>query len=250
MPFVTVGGATLHYYDMGSGKPIVFVHGNGSSLKMYESEIKFYATRNRVISFDLPGHGKSPDEKVVGNLSYWEYCGQVLGKALKKLNISDFTIIGINGGAIVALYLADNNQAVKGVFADSFEGNTITVNRANDIIRQREHLRRFLFFRFFYRYIYGNYWRRLLDNDSERIINFAQHGGTFFVDPIHVFCPVFLTCSAKDQIIPDIVQKMNNLAKLIPNSRVVVFEGGKHPSCLSNKRSYRTMVNEFIYDCE
>jgi pimeloyl-ACP methyl ester carboxylesterase len=247
MPLLNVANVTLFYNDTGKGNTLVVIHGNGSSLKMYESEIKHYSLKNRVLAFDLPGHGKSADVLNCGDMNYWEFCGMAINLALKQLKINDFTILGVNGGAIVGLYLAIHaGGKVNGIFADSFEGNELPQNRVLDIVNQRQQLQQFFFFRLFYRYIHGKYWRTIMEKDSARLLDFAKHKGIFFKEQLNVFCPVTLTCSAKDNMIPGIVQKMGILSKLIHNSQVVVFEGGRHPACLSNKKAYRKMLVSFL----
>ena len=247
MPYLKVNDIVLHYIDTGNGFPIVLLHGNGSSLKMYDSEIKYFSKNHRVIAFDMPGHGKSAVPEQLNIDNFWENCGKTIYSALYSLNINQFIIIGVGGGTIAGLYLGiEAKEKVLGIFGDSFEGNTLTLERANEIVSQRDQLQRYIFFKLFNSYLHGSNWKSILKADSDRMLYFAKHRGTFFTETIPIYCPVILSCSAKDEIIPGIVQKMNDLTKLIPNSQTVVFEGGKHPSCLSNKKTYRVMVMEFI----
>lgn len=57
--FVDAAGTRLHYVAGGSGSPVVFVHGFGSTWKMWEPAMKEFAPRHRVIAIDLPGLGQS-----------------------------------------------------------------------------------------------------------------------------------------------------------------------------------------------
>jgi len=49
----------IYYEERGSGTPLVFLHGNTASSKMFESIIKLYSDEYRVIAIDFLGHGKS-----------------------------------------------------------------------------------------------------------------------------------------------------------------------------------------------
>lgn len=57
--FVDAAGTRLHYVSGGSGSPIVFVHGFGSTWKMWEPAMREFAPRHRVIAIDMPGLGQS-----------------------------------------------------------------------------------------------------------------------------------------------------------------------------------------------
>lgn len=57
--FVDAAGARLHYVAGGKGRPVVFVHGFGSTWKMWEPSLREFATRHRVIAIDMPGLGQS-----------------------------------------------------------------------------------------------------------------------------------------------------------------------------------------------
>ena len=62
--FVEADGIRLHYVTNGAGsKPIVFVHGFGSTWKMWESSLKKFGGEHRVIAIDLPGLGQSEPSK-------------------------------------------------------------------------------------------------------------------------------------------------------------------------------------------
>jgi len=59
---VVVGGRTIAYRDSGgSGRPIVFVHGNSSSSATWQPLLDGDLGRAyRCVALDLPGHGRSP----------------------------------------------------------------------------------------------------------------------------------------------------------------------------------------------
>jgi pimeloyl-ACP methyl ester carboxylesterase len=57
--FVEVDGVTLHYRDVGSGSPVVLVHGFGASLESWRAVQDALARTHRVIAVDLKGFGWS-----------------------------------------------------------------------------------------------------------------------------------------------------------------------------------------------
>ena len=57
---VAVGGSLMNVVDLGSGTPILLVHGFPLDHSMWRFQIEELAIRNRVICPDLPGFGGSP----------------------------------------------------------------------------------------------------------------------------------------------------------------------------------------------
>ena len=58
--FVVCGDARIAYYDVGRGKPLVLLHGNGEDGSYFERQMDAFASRFRVIALDTRGHGRSP----------------------------------------------------------------------------------------------------------------------------------------------------------------------------------------------
>ena len=57
--FIEAQGIRLHYVRGGTGSPIVFVHGFGSTWKMWEPSLRQFSKTNTVVAIDMPGLGQS-----------------------------------------------------------------------------------------------------------------------------------------------------------------------------------------------
>src|SRR6201987_4442532 len=59
--FIDVGGAPVHVRDQGNpaGVPLVLIHGAGGSLHVWEGWVRELGSTTRLISMDLPGHGRT-----------------------------------------------------------------------------------------------------------------------------------------------------------------------------------------------
>jgi len=117
MPYLTApDGAQLLYLDAGQGKPIVFVHGYGSSHECWNYQVQALHDRYRCVALTLRGHGES--DKPVSRYTYEEFCGD-LEALVKQLGLADVTLVGWSmGAAIVLHYLLDFGLgATKAVFA-------------------------------------------------------------------------------------------------------------------------------------
>ena len=63
--FAKLDGARVHYKSYGKGsEALVLVHGWGCNLEHWRDLVPDLAKRNRVISLDLPGHGKSDKPEI------------------------------------------------------------------------------------------------------------------------------------------------------------------------------------------
>lgn len=110
MPFITVGAENghdidLHYDDLGSGDPVVLVHGWPLSGRSWEGQIPaLVEAGHRVIAYDRRGFGDSAQP--AGGYDY-DTLAADLDALLEKLEVTNATLVGFSmGGGEVARYLA------------------------------------------------------------------------------------------------------------------------------------------------
>jgi non-heme chloroperoxidase len=100
----------LHYEDLGTGKPVVLIHGwplNGASWEKQTAAL--LEAGYRVIAYDRRGFGQSTKPS-----TGYEYdtLAQDLDKLLAKLDLQDVTLVGFSmGGGEVARYLGRYGSA-------------------------------------------------------------------------------------------------------------------------------------------
>src|SRR4051794_36077717 len=58
--WVVVNGDPVNYVEIGSGPPLLFVHGLSGSWQNWLETIPHFARTHRVVALDLPGFGESP----------------------------------------------------------------------------------------------------------------------------------------------------------------------------------------------
>ncbi len=104
MPFKTgmaeVNRTNLYYEVMGEGHPVVLIHGGLLDCRMWEGQFNKFASRYKVIRYDIRGYGKSAPAK--GRYSH----GKDLNELLKFLQVEKAHIIGLSLGGTVAIDLA------------------------------------------------------------------------------------------------------------------------------------------------
>lgn len=100
---VEVEGRPLNVIALGTGDPLLFVHGLGGSWPNWLEQLPTFSARRRVIAFDLPGFGASP--MPAAPISIPGYARIVAG-LMDALGISSAPIVGNSMGGEIAAELA------------------------------------------------------------------------------------------------------------------------------------------------
>lgn len=101
MPYLRSNNGIEWHFDVeGEGENLLFIHGWGVDKKIWRQQLKFFSKYYRVMTVDLPGHGKSSWKKV--ELAEIVEDLQLL---LKQMKFNNVTIIGSSLGGLVALKL-------------------------------------------------------------------------------------------------------------------------------------------------
>jgi pimeloyl-ACP methyl ester carboxylesterase len=110
MPFITSNQnnsepVNIYYEDLGSGKPVVFIHGWPLSGSMWEYQVTQLTQQGlRCIIYDRRGFGKS--DRPFGPYDYDTLAGD-LKALLDELDLSDVTLVGFSmGGGEIAKYFS------------------------------------------------------------------------------------------------------------------------------------------------
>jgi len=108
MPYFTAQDKTkIYYYDWGTGKPVILIHGWPLTSASWEHQARFLAENGfRVIAYDRRGFGRSD----------WAYSGydyDTLANDLKRLmdelDLKETTLVGFSmGGGEVSRYLSQH----------------------------------------------------------------------------------------------------------------------------------------------
>jgi pimeloyl-ACP methyl ester carboxylesterase len=236
------------FYDIqGYGYPLILLHGNSVSSKMFEKDVKFLSKFFQTIIIDFPGHGKS-DRLTQFHDDFWIFNANAVVALTEHLEIEKINIIGTSGGALVGLnicLIAPN--LVNKLVADSFLGMKMTHELADHLAKDRAKAVNQLLAKLFWRQQHGDDWRSVVDKDTQMILKCADNGGRVLVDdPSKIFCPVLATASLEDNLIPDIEPKIREVMNRIPNSIVKIYPHGKHTFMVSNRMEFRKIVLEFF----
>lgn len=105
--FVTVESLRLHYLEVGSGDPVLLLHGWPTSSFLWRNIITEIGKKNRVIAIDLPGFGLSDKPT---DISYsFRFYNRILDGFLQALKIDKLALAVHDLGGPVGLHWACNN---------------------------------------------------------------------------------------------------------------------------------------------
>lgn len=103
MPYFERGGATLYYEEAGTGVPIVFTHGASWNHQQWRPQITHFARTNRVIVWDVRGHGHSSLPE--GRVDSEDFSRDLIG-LLDYLHIGSAVLSGLSMGGHISLQTA------------------------------------------------------------------------------------------------------------------------------------------------
>lgn len=104
--FKKINGLYLYYEIYGTGKPLIFLHGSGGSIRSAAAKIEYFKKYFKVIAIDSRGHGKSIDT-TTKQLTYVQMASDIK-VLLDSINIDSAFVQGQSDGGILGLLLAIN----------------------------------------------------------------------------------------------------------------------------------------------
>lgn len=99
---INVNNININYEVYGEGRPIILLHGNSESHKVFDKLIDRLKRDYKVYAIDSRCHGKSENVK---SISY-ELMAQDVISFIKKLDIEKPVLYGFSDGGIVGLLIA------------------------------------------------------------------------------------------------------------------------------------------------
>lgn len=100
--FQKVHDITLYYEKAGQGKPIILLHGNGESHKIFQKLITLLSNQYTVYAIDSRGHGKSSKAK---ELDYNRMAEDIV-EFIRALKLEKPMLYGFSDGGILGLIIA------------------------------------------------------------------------------------------------------------------------------------------------
>ena len=261
MGMISVNGTRLHYREFGSGEPLVFIHGLGSSAEDWAKQIDFFADRYRVIAFDVRGHGQS--EKPDGPYSISLFAEDAAA-LLRALDAAPASAVGLSMGGMIGLQLAlDAPDLVERLVVvnsapeaelDSLRDRWIYWSRrlATQVLGMRA-TGKMIANRIFVKPEQGTLRQQFIErwaaNDKQAYLNTIDAiAGWSVADRLgEITCPT-LVVSADEDYTPVSVKR--EYAQQIPNAELVVIEDSRHAMPVERPRTFNRVLERFLAEQE
>jgi 4,5:9,10-diseco-3-hydroxy-5,9,17-trioxoandrosta-1(10),2-diene-4-oate hydrolase len=269
--WLEIGGRRVNVIELGSGPPLVFVHGLSGSWQNWLEQLPVFARDHRVVAFDLPGFGASemPDWQI--SISGY---GRWLDALYEALGIDAAAVVGNSMGGFISAELAIAYPArVERMVLVSAAGLTVehqrhdrtlavlrTLDRRlaayagwlgtrSETLARRPRARRMIF---------GLVAHRpdLLPGPlvAEQIRGSGKAGFVPALDALtsypirdrlpEIACPTLIVWGTEDWLVP--ARDADEFARLIPNARKVVWSQTGHMAMLERPAAFNRLLAAFL----
>ncbi len=272
MSFITTqDGAQIYYKDWGSGQPIVFSHGWPLTADAWEDQMIYLAARGfRCIAHDRRSHGRSTQTWDGNDMDTY---ADDLAALTEKLDLKNAVHVGHStGGGEVTRYIGRHGtkrvakavliSAVPPLMLKTPQNPEGTPIEAFDGIRAGSLADRSQFYKDLTTPFFGanrpgskvsqglrdSFWLQSMMGGHKGLYDcIKQFSETDFHEDLKKFgdLPVLLIHGDDDQIVP-IGAAALKTAKLVKNAKLVVYKGGDHGICSTQKERVNEDLLAFI----
>ncbi len=265
--WVSVEDGPLNVIEMGSGPPLLFVHGLGGSWTNWLENIPHLARTHRVVAVDLPGFGASPRPR--GEISITGY-GKVLDELCDALEIERTAVVGNSMGGFIGaeLTIAFPTRVEKLVLVSAAGISSESQRREplltatkrtefaaawfatrSDALVRRPRLRRLLA-----QHVVRHPERLPAPLMAELVRGAGTPGFVDALDALlgyeirerlaRIECPTLIVWGRNDWIVPP--RDAKEFERLIPRSRRVMLDDTGHVPMLERPARFNALLEEFL----
>lgn len=236
----------LAYSDIGTGIPIILIHGLGSRKEVWAPQYPL-SKKYRLITPDLRGHGETVEED---NIRLRTFAKDVL-ELMNFLQIESAVIGGLSLGGIIAqeIYKQAPNRVIKLILSNTTSYiNPLFVQGLMCQTEKRYRNKKFIseiVDRGLYNWGYAEQAKEgFLIRDSYMDSFRAPIGMNYFPTLLAIRVPVLLIGSSQDKVTP--LPNMYLMDLFIANSQKEVFHNCGHLSNIENSGLFNYLIDNFI----
>lgn len=215
---INVNGVTLYYETAGQGPPLIMLHGNGESGRIFRKAMQRLAPRFTVYAVDSRGHGKSTKVKPL----HYTDMAEDIAQFIIALGLEKPMLYGFSDGGILGLMIAYTYPALLSRLAAS--GANLTPESTKPAMARFEKV--------MYRLTRGDNWRLMLTEPDITEEQLAR-----------IEIPVLVLAGEKDLINE---AETRTIAAAIPNARLRILPGESHGSYVLNHTKLCREIEPFF----
>lgn len=229
--FVMANGIKLYYETYGNGQPLLLLHGNSSSISIFNKQIPDLAKQYKVIAVDTRGQGRSGED---GKTLTYDLFAADMNALLDSLRLDSVDILGWSDGGNTGLIMAMNyprkvrRLAVMG--ANVFIDHSVVDAWVFRTLRKEQ--REIKNDTFFNSHIRNRLITLLLTEPRHRFDELAV-----------IRCSVLVMAGEKDVIREEHTRQ---IAAHIPHSQLLIFPGGTHYEPAEHPDVFNKAVLDFL----
>ena len=237
----------IYYTETGKGKPVLFLHGNTASSRMFEPLLPLYEDTYHIILIDFLGHGNSDRLEEFPPELWMEEAEQTIA-LLEHLKLGRVNLVGTSGGAWVSINAALKRPDLIGrVVADSFDGRTLADDFSANLIKERTNAKKDAMAVEFYRWCQGEDWERIVDMDTRALTQCAEKKLPLFSKSLtSLQVPLLLMGSEGDEMAREDLQAEYRTIASETGAEICVFPEGGHPAIHSNAEQAAITIRRFL----
>ena len=251
----SIFGRTIRYYDIGSGPPLVLIHGVGGDADEWAFCFEALSASHRVIALDLLGFGRSDKPFITYSI---EVFVEVVDAFLHNLNIQRPSLLGVSLGAWIAaafaLQFPERVEKLVLVDAAGVWGNT-TELPVDLHVSSRRHAREVFELLLYDKSLATDalvdlaYEQHLARGDGytvHRVLQNLREGREFLDNRIAgISTPTLIVWGEEDVLIPIATGRL--MHRLIRNSRLEVIPQCGHLPAFEKPAEFVRRVLEFLH---
>jgi pimeloyl-ACP methyl ester carboxylesterase len=244
-------GVNIYYETHGQGQPLLLLHAGSLTADMWQPYLAGFAERYRVITPDMPDHGRSSHPK--RTMSYRQLADEIVA-FIRALDLHKPLIAGFSDGGQVALEIGMRHPAlpqsivmggvwfkysdiyrafVRGALGDEESRDVDTARLARNHPDWAAWLDR----------IYGSdNWKPLLVELKQMWTTPLNYTANDFAT---VTAPTLVLIGDRDELVP--VEEAAEMYRQLPNSELAVIPDADHGSFFAGKvATFQALIQDFL----
>lgn len=229
--FAHVNGINIYYEVYGTGEPLLLLHGNSSSISLFEKQIPELSKHYKVIAVDSRGQGKSSED---GRTYTYDLFADDMNALLDHLHLDSVNIVGWsdggNTGLIMAMKYPGKVKKLVTMGANVFIDHSVVANWVFKALNKEK--------------------KEMKGDTTYGSVNRLRMIDLLLTEPKHSFeelkgisCPVLVVAGEKDVIKEEHTRA---IAAAIPKSSLMIVPNATHYFPSEDPKAFNKAVIDFV----